>query len=181
MDYILAAFSYLTPAFQQKSVEQMPLEEEEKVIVKEFAAGWGKTDTVELLKGLSEKYGQAAPKAVGRFVAESTKQDYSAAGASEAHEGTEIEDFIRVLWGPLADLGFVYTSKTDGTDKVFHVTKCPLHDLAVMTGLNDWLYQLACNTDFYSAPAFSSKINFSRSKTLMEGCDCCNHSYSYKR
>ncbi len=181
MDYVLAAFSYLTPAFQQKSVDQMPLSEAEKAIVKELVAGWGKTRTVDLLKGLSEKYGQAAPEAVGKFVAESTKQDYAAIGARVAHEGTEIEDFIQVLWGPLAEQGFVYTSETRGTDMEFHVTKCPLHSLAEMTGLHDWLFQLACATDFYSATSFSPKINFTRTKTLMEGCDCCNHCYSYKK
>lgn len=180
MDHLLMAFSYLTPTFQQKPVDQMPLEEEEKVIVKELIAGWGKTDTAELMKGLSEKYGEAAPKAVGKYVVESTKQDYTAIGARESHEGTEIEDFIRVLWGPLPELGFEFTSKTNGTDVEFHVTKCPLHNLAEMTGLHDWIFQLACATDYYSATSFSPRINFSRSKTLIEGCDCCNHSYSYK-
>jgi predicted ArsR family transcriptional regulator len=181
MDYLLAAFSHLTPAFRQKSVDQMQLEEAEKAIVKELAAGWGKTKTVELLKGLSEKYGQAAPKAVGKFIAESTKEDWAATGEREAHEGTEITDFIRLLWEPLAEQGFVYTSETKGTEVAFHVTKCPLFDLAEMTGLHDWLYQLACSTDFYMASSFSPKINFTRTKTLMEGCDYCNHCYNYKR
>ncbi len=180
MDYLLEAFSYLTPAFEQKSVDLMPLEETEKAIVKELIAGWGKINTEELLKGMSEKYGKAALEAVGKFIAESTKEDWAAAGAREAHEGTELQDFIRVLWGPLAEQGFVYTSETKGANMEFHVTKCPLHDLAEKTGLNDWLYQLACATDFYSSTSFSPKINFSRAKTLMEGCDCCNHCYTYK-
>ncbi len=181
MDQLLMSFSYLTPMFEQKSVDRMPLEESEKAIVREIIADWGKTDTEELLKGMSEKYGEAAPKAVGKFIAEGVKEDWVATGKREAHEGTELQDFIRLLWGPLKEQGFVYTSETRGEDTEFHVTKCPLYDLAEKTGLYDWLYQFACATDFYSSVSFSPKIRFTRSKTLMEGCDHCNHCYSYNR
>jgi len=39
---------------------------------------------------------------------------------------------------------------------------------------------LACATDFYTTCAFSSRIVFRRTKTLMEGHGECNHMYSYK-
>jgi hypothetical protein len=58
------------------------------------------------------------------------------------------------------------------------VTKCPVHDLARKTGLRRWLYHLACATDFYSTPAFSPRIRFSRTKTLILDEEPCDHSYS---
>ena len=98
---------------------------------------------------------------------------------TEAHEGTEIEDFIRVLWDPLKAQGFEYTAQRESGSAEFRVTRCPVHALAEKTGMHDWLYHLACATDYYTTPAFSSKIHFTRTKTLMQGHDGCNHRYSY--
>jgi hypothetical protein len=45
-------------------------------------------------------------------------------------------------------------------------------------GLNaaDWLYALVCASDPYTAASFDG-IRFERTKTLMQGDDCCDHAY----
>ena len=45
--------------------------------------------------------------------------------------------------------------------------------------MHDWFYHFSCALDYYTTPAFSSKIHFTRTKTLLQGDDCCNHRYSY--
>lgn len=150
---------------------------EEYAIAERFKSGWGKKNTVELLKELENEYGGKAGPVIEKLLALNIKTDWSETGKKEAHEGTEIEDFIRVLWEQLK--GFTYSvTKENGSTK-FCVTKCPVHDLAQKTGMHKWLYHLACATDFYSTPSFCPKIGFKRTKTLMEGHDCCNHEYYY--
>ncbi|MBN2371420.1 MAG: L-2-amino-thiazoline-4-carboxylic acid hydrolase [Vicinamibacteria bacterium] len=47
--------------------------------------------------------------------------------------------------------------------------------------MHDWLHRLACPTDFCSMPAFSSKIDFKRTKTLIQGHGCCDHRLTARR
>ncbi len=152
---------------------------EEYAILAQLKEGWGRRDTAGLLEGLTTEHGDRAGKAVEKFLELNIRRDWTEIGKAEAHEGTEIEDFIRVLWDPLEAQGFVYTVKRKSGSAEFRVTRCPVFELAQKTGKHDWLYHLACATDYYTTPSFSSKIHFTRTKTLMQGHDCCNHRYSY--
>jgi len=153
----------------------------EYTIVAKLLEQWGKRDTAELLGELTDEYGDAAGEAVKRYLALNLRVDWAEVGEREAHEGSEIDDFIRVLWEPLPAQGFEYTVErdADGT-ATFCVTKCPIFELAERLGMHEWLYRLSCYTDYHSAPAFSDRIEFSRTKTLMEGHDCCDHRYAYR-
>jgi predicted ArsR family transcriptional regulator len=152
----------------------------EYAILAQLKEGWGKRDTAELLQELTAEHGDRAGRAVEKFLELNIRKDWPEIGKAEAHEGTEIEDFIRVLWDPLEAQGFEYTIRREGDGTAeLRVTRCPVFELAKKTGMHDWLYHLACATDYYTTPSFSSKIHFSRTKTLMQGHDCCNHHYSY--
>jgi hypothetical protein len=120
----------------------------------------------------------AAGAAVEKFLALTIARDWKAVGEGESHPGTEIEDFIRVLWQPLKESGeFEFGVERTGGRVVFNVTRCPIHNLARKTGLRDWPFHLACATDFYTTPAFCPRIGFTRTKTLIAGDDCRNHTY----
>lgn len=149
-------------------------------IIRHFSKGWGKGDTVEFLKELTEKYGNAAGRTVQRYAKMNTIKDWTEIGKKEARGGTEIDDLIRVLWEPLMKIeGFEITMNRENDTVIFYTTKCPIHDLAKKTGMNKWLFQIACSTDIHGPGAFSKKIGFKRTKTLMQGKDCCNHRYYY--
>ncbi len=139
--------------------------------------GWGRRDTAELLKELEAQYGEAAGRAVDQFLEANIRRDWTEIGKKQAHEGTEIDDFIRVLWDPLVAQGFEFSIRRDGGAATFCVSKCPVYELAKRTGMHEWLYRLACATDYYTTPAFSPKIRFTRTKTLMQGDACCDHNY----
>ena len=179
-DPFLKLFGWLTPLLQRGFSGSFAPGTQEYEILDEFRQGWGKEDTTSLLKRLSEKYGLMAAATVEMFVGMCIKEDWASLGAKEAQLGTEIEDFIRILWAPLLSEGFSFTQKKANDRVELCVTKCPVYELAERTKMHAWLYHLACATDFYSAGAFSPKIAFTRTKTLMEGHGYCNHTYSYK-
>jgi predicted ArsR family transcriptional regulator len=153
---------------------------EEFAILTDLKNGWGKRDTAGLLTELTAKYGNAAGTAVEKYLALNIARDWKDLGEKEAHAGTEIEDFIRVLWEPLKDQGFEYTHERSGNTVKFCVKKCPVADLAKRTGLKQWMYHMACATDFYTTPAFSPRIEFSRTKTFIQNDVPCDHTYTLK-
>jgi hypothetical protein len=176
-DEILAHFGWIAGTLNQPLRNFFPETSPEYPILADLQTGWGKRDTNGLLTELTAKYGAAAGAAVEKFLALNITRDWKALGGKEAHAGTEIDDFIRVLWTPLKEVGFEFGMERIGGQVVFNVTRCPIYDLARKTGMHDWLYHLACATDFYTTPAFCPRIGFSRTKTLMRDGEPCNHTY----
>ncbi len=61
------------------------------------------------------------------------------------------------------------------------VTKCVFAELVNELGISkEWGYDLFCSDDEHIANGFNPKIKFSRSKTLMEGYDCCDPCYKLR-
>jgi hypothetical protein len=83
---------------------------------------------------------------------------------------------VRLLWEPLPELGFDFGSEPRPGGVQFCVTRCPQAELAARLNAADWLYALVCASDPYTAASFDG-IRFERTKTLMQGDDCCDHAY----
>ncbi len=149
----------------------------EQAIVDRLREGWGTRDTAGLLRELTAEHGALAARTAGRFLEIHIRKDWAQLGKEKARPGTEIDDFIHALWDPLPAQGFEFTVEKDAGSARFRVTRCPVRDLAQRTGLHEWCHALACATDFVSTPAFSDRIEFSRTRTLMQGDDCCDHTY----
>jgi hypothetical protein len=174
-------FGWIPDLLKQPLTDYFKKNSAEYEIMVAFKDGWENHDTIGNLKKLTEKYGDKAGQTVEKYLELNILRDWAGIGKKEAHPGTEMEDFFRVLWGPnTPEKGFEFTIKREKRTAVFRVTKCPLYDLAEKTGLQDWLYHLACATDFFTTAAFSSKLGFTRTKTLIQGHDCCDHTYFYK-
>lgn len=141
--------------------------------------GWGTRDTAGLLRDLTAAYGEKAGETVEYYIAACIRREWADIAKREKRKGTEIDTFIRLLWEPLLDQGFCYTTQCESGRTVFTVTKCPVYELAERTGLHDWLYHLACSTDYHTPGAFCPRIGFARTKTLMRGDDHCDHQYFY--
>jgi predicted ArsR family transcriptional regulator len=94
-------------------------------------------------------------------------------------QGSSLDDLVRMLWEPLPALGFEFTSERRPDGLQFCVTRCPNHELAGLLGGDsaDWLVHLVCATDPHVVAAFDPPIRFQRTKTLMQGDDCCDHAY----
>ncbi len=180
MDEFIKHFGWLQGTLSGPVSDFFAEGSEEYAIIERLKEGFGKRDTAELLKSMTAEYGDKAGETVEEYLKLNIQRDWAGVGKRQAHEGTEIEDFIRVLWEPLKSQGFEFTSANDNGKTTFCVTKCPLFDLAEKTGLHKWLYHLGCSTDFHTAGAFCPKIAFNRTKSMMEGHEYCNHQYYYR-
>jgi len=91
-----------------------------------------------------------------------------------------IEKLIEVLWEPMKKIGLRYTFGREGSGIRMNCTSCPLADHYIKLGAADWGYALHCACDASITEGFSDKIGFSRSRTLMQGHECCDHFYFIK-
>ncbi len=179
-DEFLVYFGWLAETLKQPTEKFFGAGTEEYAIIEQLKAGWGKEDTAGLLRRLTAEYGAKAGQTVEKYLERVISQDWADIGREKAHEGSEIDDFIHLLWDPLKEQGFDFTSSDTNGRVEFCVTKCPIAELAEKTGLHEWLYHLACSTDYHTSRAFSPKIGFQRTKELVRGDDHCDHTYYYR-
>jgi hypothetical protein len=95
-----------------------------------------------------------------------------------SRHGKSIDDFVRTVWTPWEEGEFTIEKLPDGVK--FCVTKCPMADVFRSIGRIDLGLQFYCNEDRHIAAGFNSAIKFTRTKTLMEGNDCCDQCYILK-
>ncbi len=177
-DEFLTQFWWIGDLLKRPITEFFAEGSREHQILSRLQADWGRCDTAALLRQLDADYGVAAGETVQRYLELNIRRDWTEVGRKKAGQGTEVEDFIRLLWEPLRDGGFEYAQERAGATTALRVTRCPVHELAEKTGMHAWLYRLACHTDFVSTPAFSPKIAFTRTKTLIQGHGYCDHRYT---
>jgi len=91
-----------------------------------------------------------------------------------------IEDLIATLWEPLREKRYEFTVEHQDDGVQIYCTSCPLANLYRFSGGAEWGYRLYCAADDPLVEAFNSHIGLKRTKTLMEGHDCCDHFYYIK-
>ena len=91
-----------------------------------------------------------------------------------------IPELINVLWAPLQHSGYVFETEEIENGVQVYCTRCPYANLYRALGGEDWGFQLFCAADAELVEQFNPNIKFERTKTLMEGDDCCNHRYTMK-
>ena len=87
-------------------------------ILNTLKEGWGKRDGITMLKELDDTYGDTAKKIVTDFLRINILKHWKKMGEKEAHEGTEIDDFIRLLWTPLLDIDLNIRMKKKTTGRL---------------------------------------------------------------
>jgi hypothetical protein len=66
------------------------------------------------------------------------------------------------------------------TKHEYNVTFCPYAEVHREMGAPDLGYAWWCNNDFVYSDAAGPKVKLVRTKTLMEGDDCCDFRYSWE-
>ena len=92
---------------------------------------------------------------------------------------TSFQTFVAQFRPPNFDKALTHEITEDG-EKVFElrVTECVWAKVYRDAGLGGEIGHAAvCNMDYYWPPAFNKDLKMERSKTLMQGHDCCNHRY----
>jgi hypothetical protein len=161
-----------------KTTEIKSFNSEESTIFKSLKDQWNNTDRVILLINLKGIYGDKVKNVLNKFLREKTEADWLNIGIE--NKNNSIETFMKILWAPNMEEGFEYFVKNENSIYKVKCTKCPMFELANELNAHEWIFELACMSDYYMVNGFNKDILFSRSKTLIEGDDCCNHSYQVK-
>lgn len=131
-----------------------------------------------LLNSLKGRFGPEVINVVARVVAERTQQEWSELARSS--ENNTIDDLIQLLWEPLRAIGYEFAIDHRGDGVQIRCTVCPVYNMARELGVVEWGYHFHCAKDPQIVEGFNPKIGFRRTKTLMEGYDCCDHFYYMK-
>jgi len=134
--------------------------------------------SIPLLKALTEdgdrdRFVEMLKKAAARAVEERTRRDAPPAPANtlRAMLGDLLTGESR-FWSHV--LSYTFPEQTETAVEV-RVTRCLWAQTFRDAGAADIGYAIICHPDFVSAPAFNPKIRMTRTRTLMEGDDHCNH------
>ncbi|MGC9973233.1 MAG: L-2-amino-thiazoline-4-carboxylic acid hydrolase [Bryobacteraceae bacterium] len=129
--------------------------------MKALAEDLGKEKFVELLKSACSR---TAARGTADRMSKAPKRDIATFAAPLVKPN---EFWKHVLTYQIVEL----------TDKAFEVkvTECLWAKTFREKDAGDIGYVAICHPDFATAPAFNPKMKMVRTKTLMQGNDCCNH------
>ena len=144
-------------------------QELEKVRKMEFAA------RVDDLNAIRDIYGKRVEEIVRVNRAKKIEADWRK--IAETHGRNDIQGMKETLWKWVLDEGIEYEFEDTPEGTQFRVTRCPLAELAREIGAADWGFICFCEDDAPIVTGFNPKMGFRRTKTLMEGHDCCDHFY----
>lgn len=135
-------------------------------------------DKIDLLNSLRERFGDEVIQIVEEVECRKAELEWQLI-AKNNHDNS-MEAFLRLFWEPLRAKGFEYTCEAAENGVQMRCTKCPAYEMAKELDAADWLYHHTCSIDQSIASGFNPCIGFRRTKTLMQGDDCCDHFYYMK-
>lgn len=159
-----------------KIMDQMPDEVQAllKAVHKAHAA-----ELAGLMTALEEECGPAATAVVDRVRLAAALGEVRARLRDNGADSASPEALVRALWEPLAAKHFAFTLERTGDGRKVRCTFCPWAALYRELGASDVGYRLFCALDEPLVRALAPTVTFTRTKTLMEGDDCCDHCYRF--
>jgi hypothetical protein len=130
------------------------------------------------LNALARHFGPGVADVVEQTHAEEALQPYLVTARKE--NMSTIDDLVGLVWEPLRAHGYEFTVERSERGTRITCTACPLAGLYRQMGGPEWGYRLYCAMDSRLVEQFNTRIGFVRTKTLMEGEDCCDHFYYLK-
>jgi hypothetical protein len=122
----------------------------------------GDDETLRILRVSSKTIGERVGKSQAQSVPEPTFENFTS-GFREMITGSTLTGEV-----------------VEDTEKVFalKIKECIWPEVLGEAGLDGEIGHAAvCNMDYHWPPAFNPAFKMERSKTLMQGHDCCNHRY----
>ena len=107
------------------------------------------------------------------IVAERTRAQW--ASFAEREKSTTFHDLVRLVWESFTEGEFTIEKTKDSIQ--IYCTYCPIAEVFKEIGREEYGFMLFCATDPYIVEGFNPDIAFRRTKTLMDGDDCCDHYY----
>ncbi|MBN1430182.1 MAG: L-2-amino-thiazoline-4-carboxylic acid hydrolase [Anaerolineae bacterium] len=154
-------------------------DQEQRALFDELATlDWRRSGIIAQLDALQERLGPIVVDVIEAVVAQSSRRVWTEVAQQETSK--TIDDLIRVLWEPGRGRLFDYTVEIRDDGVQMRCTRCFYADLGKPIGGTKWFYHLLCMGDPDIVEGFNPKMGFRRTKTLMEGHDCCDHFYFMK-
>lgn len=126
-----------------------------------------------LFRKLMKAYGPGVLEIVRENTIEETKNRLQEAELANRN----LDAVMEILWNPSKDvLDFKVEAHTPEFLKIT-VTGCLFAEEMRKLGSSDIGFAFYCAYDYGFCAGLNPDIRFSRTKTLMEGDDCCNHTY----
>jgi len=132
-------------------------------------------ETAKLIRTLKERFGEEVYQIAARQIGERAFAEWKS--IAEKSEKKSIDELVKFLWEPLKKEGFDYEVKQTDLGVQMKCTRCGFYDLAKHFGITEEAFYIVCESDPYITCGFNSNIGLKRTKTLMQGHDCCDHFY----
>jgi hypothetical protein len=133
-----------------------------ETIIKAMREDMGDSETIRVLNMSSKALGEQVGKRQAESVSDTTFENF-------------VADFRQIITG-----NNLTGEVVEDTEEVFalRITECIWPEVLGEVGLDGEIgHATVCNMDYSWPPAFNPAFKMERSKTLMQGHDCCNHRY----
>jgi predicted ArsR family transcriptional regulator len=129
---------------------------------------------MKLVNFLYERNGQKILDDVSDFEMAKMERIWNKIGEEK---GRQLDRLIESLWIGMKDEMKFEIIEIGKDEKEIRCVFCPFAELSMSNGLGKVGFHKFCMSDYGIVRGFNEKIEFTRTKTLMEGHDCCNHHY----
>lgn len=134
-------------------------------LIKGFAEKFGEKDSIELAKEIICKDAVLSGKALAEKFG--------------GNSFTELQQIVEEVWAQDGTMT-IENMELMVTKLQFKVTKCGYAELYESLGVKDIGTVLSCCRDFAFVDGFNPKLKLVRTKTIMQGDDCCDFCYQIK-
>ena len=156
------------------------LREQVGEMIKKIINNWNNPSRINVLLNVwEEKFGPEVNDIAQELITERTRKIW--AFIAEREQSNTIKDLVRILWEPFRDQGAEFTVKEIDNGIQIYCTYCPIAETYRKIKREDYGFLFNCSEDPFIVEGFNPDIKFQRTKTLMEGDDCCDHRYTMEK
>ncbi len=129
-----------------------------------------------------DRFGEEAEEVIKAFLAEGTRAWAASAAEADrkANKKNDIQGLMNFLWETLRQEGFEFTYDQKKQGCQLKVTRCPVAEIARAQKLEKWGFIFHCLGDESICEGYNPGIALTRTKTLMQGDEYCDHFYYYR-
>jgi len=131
-----------------------------------------------ILRAMKEHYGEEVYQIIVEKQGEHIRNHFKK--MAEENGDNSIEAYIKLVYDPCLELGNEFTVEKTEDGYQMYCTKCMPYDGAKRFGVTEEAYYITCSRDPYMVEGFNPNIGLKRTKTRMQGHDCCDHFFYYK-
>ncbi|MFQ5980754.1 MAG: L-2-amino-thiazoline-4-carboxylic acid hydrolase [Candidatus Heimdallarchaeota archaeon] len=146
--------------------------------VRSIRSSWKDPSQLEsLLAQWDQEYGSRYNELAIELITDQTRKYWAKIADNEGKN--DLDALMGVLWHNWDEGKYSVTENADGVQ--IHCTMCPIAEAFQSIGRQQEGLLFMCSEDPAIVEGFNPDIEFQRTKTLMNGDDCCNHRYSQKK